>query len=142
MSKGKNAASNRKEKVEKNWLEWVVFGLGLALVLCVVGYLVYDGASMGDSPPDIEVTLGRPERRGAEFLVPVAATNRGDQTAEGVQIEVVLETAEAAAGGEPERGEFAIAFLPRRATRRGWVSFTSDPAAGTLKPRVLGYEKP
>ena len=139
MSKKRTPAPNRKTKVEKNRLEWVVFGVGLALVACVVGYLVYDGASMGDAPPDIEVKLGAPERRGAGFVVPVAATNRGDQTAEGVQIEVVLETA---AGGEPERGELAIAFLPRRATRNGWVSFSTDPAAGRLKPRVLGYEKP
>lgn len=142
MSKKKTSASNRKTKVEKNWLEWVVFGVGLVLVVCVVGYLVYDGATMRGTPPDIEVTLGAPERRGEEFLVPVSATNRGDQTAEGVQIEVVLETAATAAGGEPERGEFGIAFLPRRATRRGWVSFSTDPAAGQLKPRVLGYEKP
>ena len=139
MSRKKSSASKREKKVEKNWLEWVVFGVGLVLVVCVVGYLVYDGASMGDAPPDIEVTLGATVRRGAEFLVPVSVTNRGDETAEGVQIEVTLERAD---GGEPERGEFGIAFLPRRATRRGWVSFSQDPAAGRLKPRVLGYEKP
>lgn len=137
--KKKSDADDEQPKVEKNWLEWTVFGVGLVLVLAVVGYLVYDGASMGDAPPDIEVTLGTPERRGTEFLVPVAATNRGDQTAEGVEIEVTLE---AATGGEPERGEFSVAFLPRRATRRGWVAFSTDPAAGRLKPRVLGYEKP
>ena len=139
MSKKKSSASKRETKVEKNPLEWVVFGVGLLLVVCVLGYLVYDGASMGDAPPDIKLALGPPERRGTEFVVPVAATNEGDQTAEGVQIEVVLETA---AGGEPERGEFAVAFIPRRATRRGWVSFATDPAAGRLKARVLGYEKP
>ena len=138
--KKNKSAANRRTKVEKNWLEWTVFGVGLVLVLSVVGFLVYDGASMGDAPPDIEVTLGQPERRGDEFLVPVAATNRGDQTAEGVQIEVVLETA--TGGGEPERGEVSVAFLPRRATRRGWVSFHTDPSAGRLRPRVLGYEKP
>ena len=139
MSRKRAPASGRKTKVEKNRLEWVVFGVGLVLVVCVVGYLVYDGASMGDAPPDIQVTLGAPERRGDEFHVPVSATNRGDQTAEGVQIEVVLETP---AGGEPERSEFGIAFLPRRATRRGWVTFHTDPSAGRLRPRVLGYEKP
>lgn len=139
MSGKKSSAPKRGTKVEKNWLEWVVFGVGLVLVVCVVGYLVYDGATAGGAPPDIEVTLGAPERRGGAFLVPVAATNRGDETAEGVQIEVVLERAE---GGEPERGEFGIAFLPRRATRRGWVSFHTDPSAGRLTPRVLGYEKP
>ena len=138
MSKKRAPSSNRKTKVEKNWLEWIVFGVGLALVACVLGFLVYDGARMGEAPPDIELKLGAPERRGAGFVVPVAATNRGDETAEGVQIEVVLEIG----GGEPERGEFAIAFIPRRATRNGWVTFRADPATGQLKGRVLGYEKP
>lgn len=138
MSKKRAPSSNRKTKVEKNWLEWIVFGVGLALVAGVLGFLVYDGARMGGAPPDIELKLGAPARRGAEFVVPVAATNRGDETAEGVQIEVVLE----AGGGEPERGEFAIAFLPRRATRNGWVTFRTDPSTGQLKARVLGYEKP
>jgi uncharacterized protein (TIGR02588 family) len=137
MSKQKSAAVSRKAKVEKNWLEWVVFGVSLALAASVLGYLVYEGARMGDVPPDIALRLGAPERRGEGFVVPVAATNRGDETAEGIHIEVMLET-----GGAGERGEFTIAFLPRRATREGWVAFHTDPRSGQLKARVLGYEKP
>ena len=137
MSTNKAAAESRKAKVEKNWLEWVVFGVSLALTASVLGYLVYDGVHLGDAPPDIALRLGIPERRGEGFVVPVAATNRGDETAEGIHIEVMLET-----GGAGERGEFTIAFLPRRATRKGWVVFRTDPHAGQLKARVLGYEKP
>lgn len=130
-------AASKKKKVEKNWLEWVVFGVSLVLVVGVVGYLAYEGAKAGDTPPQIEVRLGEPERSGEDFIVPVRVTNRGEQTAEGVQIEIELE-----GGDKTERGEFAVAFLPRRATREGWVTFKSDPRAGRLKPRVLGYEKP
>ena len=138
MSKKIASSSKRKTKVEKNWLEWIVFGVGLVLVACVLGFLVYDGARMGAAPPDIQLEIGPTVRRGEVFVVRVTAINSGDETAEGVQIEVVLE----AGGGEPERGEFAIAFLPRRATRNGWVTFRTDPSAGQLKARVLGYEKP
>jgi uncharacterized protein (TIGR02588 family) len=137
MNKKKTVAVSRKAKLEKNWLEWVVFGVSLALATSVLGYLVYDGVRTGDAPPDIALRLGMPERRGEGFVVPVAATNRGDETAEGIHIEVMLET-----GGEGERGEFIIAFLPRRATREGWVAFRTDPRSGQLTPRVLGYEKP
>jgi uncharacterized protein (TIGR02588 family) len=137
MSMKKSAAVRRKAKVEKNWLEWVVFGVSLALTASVLGYLVYEGVHMGAAPPDIALRLGTPERRGEGFVVPVAATNRGDETAEGIHIEVMLET-----GGAGERGEFTIAFLPRRATRKGWVAFRTDPRSGQLTPRVLGYEKP
>ncbi|HEX8337013.1 MAG TPA: hypothetical protein VF621_09795 [Pyrinomonadaceae bacterium] len=126
-------------KVEKNWLEWVVFGVGLLLVLSTLAYLVYDGATAGDSPPDVQVRLGEPRRGGPGFLVPVTVVNRGGETAGGVTVEVVLE---AAGSPEPERGEFTLAFLPRGGTREGWVAFRTDPRAGTLTARALGYEKP
>ena len=129
------------KKVEKNWLEWVVFGVSLALVAGVLGFLVYDAVKLEKLPPDLEVRLGAPVARAQEFVVPVAVTNRGDQTAEGVQIEVTLEGS-GSGGGEPERGEFTIAFVPRRATREGWVAFRTDPRGARLTPRVLGYEKP
>lgn len=127
-----------REKVEKNWLEWAVFGVGLLLVAGVLGYLAYDGATASGEPPAVEVRLGDPRPTGHNFIVPVTVINHGGQTAEGVGIEVTLE----GVGGEPERGEFTVAFLPRRATREGWVAFRTDPRAGKLQARVLGYEKP
>jgi len=126
-------------KVEKNWLEWVVFGVGLLLVVSTLAYLVYDGATAAGTPADVEVRLGEPRPGGAGFIVPVTVVNRGGQTAEGVSVEVVLE---GAGSPEPERGEFTVAFLPRGGTREGWVSFRSDPRAGRLAARASGYEKP
>ena len=128
-----------RAKVEKNWLEWVVFGVGLILVASTLAYLVYDGVTSAGTPPDIEVRLGEPRPGGAGFLVPVTVFNRGGQTAEGVSVEVVLEGGGSA---EPERGEFTVAFLPRRGTREGWVAFRSDPRAGRLTARAHGYEQP
>ncbi|HYO63616.1 MAG TPA: hypothetical protein VER08_08170 [Pyrinomonadaceae bacterium] len=138
MKRRAKAATKERGKVEKNWLEWAVFGVGLALVLGTLGLLIYDGAAHSGVPPDIRIELGAAERSGEGFVVPVTVTNRGDVTAEGVRVEVVLE----AAGAEPERSNFDIAFLPRRARREGWVGFRADPRHGQLKPRVLGYGKP
>lgn len=127
-------------KLQKNWLEWVVFAVGLVLLLFALSYLVYEGATMGDAPPSIEVRLGTPEQRAHNFVVPVTVTNHGDETAEGIAIEVSLGHE---ASAEPvERGQLTIAFLPRRATREGWVTFQQDPRPARLTARVLGYEKP
>ena len=126
------------KKVEKNWLEWIVFGVSLALVAGTLGYLFYDGATATETPPSIQVTVGQSQQTPHNFIVPVAVTNNSGATAEGVHVEVVLESA----GGETERGEFVVAFLPRRATREGWVAFRSDPSTARLTPRVLGYERP
>ena len=126
------------KKTKKNWFEWIVFGLGLILVSATLGYLLYAGATMGHEAPSIEVRLGTPERRQFNFLVPVTVINHGDETAEGVRIEVVIEN-----GGKlKERAELDVAFLPRHATREGWVTFEQDPGAAQLKARVVGYQRP
>ena len=130
-------------KLQKNWLEWMIFACGLVLVVLTLGYLAYEGATMGNDPPSIEVRLGAPEQRAHNFIVPVTVTNHGDETAEGVTVEVTLENAAGGdSKGEPVRGELTIAFLPRRATREGWVAFQQDPRSARLTARVLGYEKP
>ncbi|HEY9404743.1 MAG TPA: hypothetical protein VIQ24_18955 [Pyrinomonadaceae bacterium] len=126
-------------KLHKNWVEWIVFAVGLALVVSALAYLIYDGATMSGDPPSIEVRLGTPGEAAHNFIVPVTVTNHGDETAEGVSIEVLMENGES---GEPARGELTIAFLPRRATREGFVTFRQDPRAARLTARVLGYEKP
>ncbi|MBE9020553.1 hypothetical protein C7Y66_25790 [Chroococcidiopsis sp. CCALA 051] len=127
------------KKLEKNWLEWIVFGISLILVLFTLGYIVYDGATLGETPPNIELQLGQPQPQSDRFIVPVTATNRGDETAETVQIEVTLNSD----GREEETAEFEIAFLPRHSTRRGWVTFQTDPrTVAQIEARVLGFEKP
>jgi len=126
------------KKVQKNWLEWIVFAVGLILVSYTLGHLIFAGASMGREPPSIEVRLGSSERRQFNFVVPVKVINHGDETAAGVRIEVVME----AGGEEKERAELDVAFLPRHATREGWVTFEQDPRTAQLKARVLGYQKP
>lgn len=127
------------KKLEKNWLEWLVFAASLVLVLSTLGYLVYDGATFGEAPPSIEFQLGQPQQRSNRFVVPVSVTNRGDETAQGVHIEVTLESG----GKEQENADFEIAFLPRHSTRKGWVTFKTDPrSAEQMQARVLGFEKP
>lgn len=127
------------KNLQKNWLEWVVFAIGLILLFSTLGYLIYDAATLNETPPVIEVKLGEIQQSDRQFIIPIAVSNSGNETAENVQIEVVLETG----GNEQESAEFTIAFLPRSATREGWVTFHTDPRkAERIKARALGYEKP
>jgi uncharacterized protein (TIGR02588 family) len=125
------------KKIEKNWVEWSVFALSSALILTVISFLAYESFTIGNAPPDIHLQIGTPEQRSGYFAVPIEAMNKGDHTAEGVHIEVVLRSS-----GKEETGDFEIQFLPRRGSREAWVTFKSDPRSGTLEARVLGYEKP
>jgi uncharacterized protein (TIGR02588 family) len=123
---------------QKNWLEWSVFAVSLLLVAGVLAYLAYDAMTLGDRPPSIEVRLGAPEPRANAYAIPVSVTNQGDQTAEGVVVEVVLER-----GDEQEQAQFEIAFVPRGSTHKGWVTFQTDPrSADQVTGHVLGFELP
>lgn len=126
-------------KLQKNWLEWLVFGLSFVLVLCTLGYLVYDGATSAKTPANIELELGKPQPQANRFMIPVSVTNSGETTAETVQIEVTLETS----GKEQENAQLEIGFLPRHSKREGWVTFETDPrSVEETKARVLGFEQP
>ncbi len=128
----------KKSRVEKIRLEWIVFGLGLVLVLGTLGYLAWDALQGDDSPPDLSVTLGRPERRGEGWAVPVVVRNRGGETAEGAHVVVTLELP----GGGEEEAEYDVAFVPRGSRREGWVHFLHPPGTGRLTGKVSVYEKP
>jgi uncharacterized protein (TIGR02588 family) len=126
-------------KVEKNWLEWVMFWFGLAFILLMVAYLAYDAVTTGNEPPIIEVQFGATEPRNGSYVIPVTLQNLGDQTAEDVAVEVTLLNGQE----EVETAELTIAFLPRQSTRSGWVTFTTDPATvEKIEPHVLGYQEP
>ena len=124
----------------KNWLEWIVFAIGCVLVLGAIGTLGYQiWTAAPPKPPMIEVTLGQAEQRGEHYAIPVRLANRGDETAEAVLVQVTLEMS----GGKSEKSEFQIQFLPRNASREGWVIFETNPAtAKKITARPLGYAKP
>lgn len=126
-----------KQKLEKNTLEWSVFAVSCALVFAVIAYLTYVAITLGTSPPQIKVAVGKAAPDGEYFRVPVTVHNQGDQTAEGVNVEV-----ESQQNGETETAEFEVPFLPRHSEREGAVLFKNDPRKGKLKARVLGYQKP
>ena len=125
-------------KIAKHPLEWVIFALSLVVVAGTVGTLAWEAVRGDASPAALSVELGRPEPRGGAWAVPVTVHNRGDETAEGVQVEVTLE----APGAAPETAGFEAAFVPRGSKRAGWVTFRSDPSRGRLSGRAAGYETP
>ncbi len=126
-------------KLQKNWLEWLVFALSLVLVLCTLGYLVYDGATSAKTPATIELELGKSRSQADRFIIPVSVTNNSDTTAETVLIEVTLENS----GKEQESAQLEIGFLPRHSKREGWVTFQTDPqTVEEVAARVLGFEQP
>jgi uncharacterized protein (TIGR02588 family) len=124
-------------KVEKNALEWGVFGVSLALISAVVGVLLYAHITSEHRPPSIRIVIGTPERSGDNYAVPLDVFNDGDVTAEEVEVEVVL-----IAEGNERRSTVVLAFVPHGSRRRAWVGFSEEPDLQRLRARVVGYREP
>jgi uncharacterized protein (TIGR02588 family) len=124
-------------RLDKNVLEWTVFGVSLVLVLGTLGYLVREALTDSDGPPEVVVVLGAPRAGAGGHMVPVTAENRGAATAEDVQITIRLTSD----GGE-EEAVLTVPYLPREASRSGWVTFRGDPGAGGLEVAGIAFQVP
>jgi uncharacterized protein (TIGR02588 family) len=123
---------------EKNRLEWIVFAASALLITIVLGMLVVFEARRPGTPPELHVRTTETRDMAGGFAVGVEVENRGGETAANAVIEVEL----TGAGGPAERGELHLPFVPHGAARTGEVIFRANPAGGTLRARVLGYERP
>lgn len=125
-------------KGRKNRLEWTVFGVSAAILVALVGFLIYDAMRGGSDVPDISVTTGAVIPRGEHFAVPVLVTNRGGRTAEGLRVEIAL----IRDGQDVEVAEVTFAFVPRASHREAWALFRNDPQQFRIEARGIGFEKP
>jgi uncharacterized protein (TIGR02588 family) len=122
----------------KNWLEWAVFAVSAALIVCVAALLAYEGITLERTPPLLEVRVGAPQPSGDQVIVPVEVSNDGGATAELVQVEVTMER-----GAEVERAMFELDFVPRGSSAEGWAMFSQAPGDGDrISARVIGFAQP
>jgi uncharacterized protein (TIGR02588 family) len=119
--------------------EWTGLAFSSAVVLVLIGLLVYEQLASGDRPPTIEVEPAWAELRqaGDLFYLPVVVANRGDQTAQDVRVRVRLASEPAA-----EPAELLIDYLVGGATARATVTYRQDPAASGVVVDRLSFRQP
>jgi uncharacterized protein (TIGR02588 family) len=118
--------------------EWIVAALSAALVLGVVGFLIYDGVRSPSTPPDVTIEIDSIQQAGPGYLVLFRARNRGHSTAAEVVVEGELE----ADTGRVETSETTIDYVPAGGQQRAGLFFTRDPRRLRLKLRAHGYREP
>lgn len=118
--------------------EWTAAGLGVALTLGVMGYLVREGLTEGDGPPSLSVTAEPAQATAGGFVTPVTVANGSDATAAGVEVLGTL--ADGATVIEARRASFA--YVPGRGEVRGGLVFQHDPRRYRLRLSAEGYEAP
>lgn len=116
--------------------EWVTFAVSAAVVATVVGLIAIE-IPQSRRPPMPVATKGVPMARGAVFVVPVEVENRGERTAQDVQVQVTLTV-----DGEEHEGDQVVDFLSGGEAEQMEFLFDVDPDAGEVEVRVTGYTVP
>lgn len=118
--------------------EWLTAAVGLLLVVGTIGFMSYEAATGGDSPPVIEVAVDSVRRVPGGHVVHFTARNLGDRA--GAQ--VVVEGRVAREGGEPATSQTTLDYVPGQSERGGGLFFPVEPAADRLTLQALGYVRP
>jgi uncharacterized protein (TIGR02588 family) len=118
--------------------EWIVAISSAALVLALLGYLIYDGVRSPRTPPDVTIEVDSIQRAGPGYVVLFRARNSGRTTAAEVLVEGELE----ADSGKVERSETTIDYVPARGEQRGGLYFRRNPGDVRLRIRAHGYRDP
>lgn len=119
-------------------LEWILGGLGAALVLFALGFLIYVGESKTDRTGGVEVTVDQISRVEGGYLVQFSARNAGTRTLADVRVRARLMEGET----QLENAEVVLDYLPGRSTARGGFYLQSDPAQYALRLRAESYREP
>jgi len=138
----RGASSGRKDRDggTSPW-EWTAAAFGAAILVAIVGYLVYESIARPPQPrPEIVASAEAavPLRNGA-FLVPIAVENRGHATGAGVNVSGTLVGPD---GAVVETSAVSFSFVAQHSTETGGLYFAADPRTLRLDLRVEGYTDP
>jgi len=107
-------------RLEKNWLEWTVFGLSLVLVLGIIVYLAYLEITPSTKDFQYEIGFEKPQEIHGRYLVPVKIDNNSNKSVQDVAIEI-------SSGGNKESADLQLDYLPRHSHREATVFFREKP---------------
>jgi uncharacterized protein (TIGR02588 family) len=133
----KDQERQNDQELRTSVLEYVIAGLGLALVLAALGFMGYRALADDNRPPEISLEVLRVTRSSGGYLVLLEARNSGDETAAELTVEGTVERP----GQEPETSEVTFDFVPPDSVREGGLFFQADPE-GALTLKLLGYREP
>jgi uncharacterized protein (TIGR02588 family) len=135
----RSAQQTQEQQRGRSLAEWVSFGIASAILLAVVGLVIYDWVAIPQGAPTLSIAQdGEIREESGQFYVPFVVENVRGNTAEAVQV-----MAELRIDGEVvESGEQQIDFLSGRETHTGAFVFTRDPAEGELVLRIGSYKEP
>ncbi len=139
LSSTSNPNSDEHQDQGRSLAEWVTFGIATAILLAIVGLVIYDWVITPPLPPTVQVRQTEAIRTiNGSYYVPFSVANTGGKTAAAVQVIAELRVN----GMVVQRGEQQIDFLSGGESRDGAFIFSRDPRMGELTVRVASYKMP
>jgi uncharacterized protein (TIGR02588 family) len=121
------------------WWMWGIAGIGACLVLGVLGYTAYEGATTGSTPPSVVLHIEDVQhQKSGGYLVRVRAVNEGGSTAAELKVEGALRRD----GRTVEVSDTTFDYVPANSYRRGGLFFRQDPRSAEIELRAVGYSDP
>jgi uncharacterized protein (TIGR02588 family) len=119
-------------------IEWIIAGISACLVLLLIGYLLFEGATQQGEHPVLstEILAIVPLQEG--YLVRFRVNNDGDKTAAAVDVAGTVQPQ----GGEVETSTVSFDYVPQHSGHEGGLMFRNDPRQFAPRLRVTGYEQP
>ncbi len=124
--------------MRRNWVEWVALGISVAAIVGVVAFLVVDGLTDADHPPEPRVVL-QPDaayETDTGWILPATVTNDGDRPAEALMLR-----ATATVDGSEEESDVAIDYLPSGTDVEISFGFSAEPD-GDVTVTTIGFRLP
>ena len=124
--------------MKRNWLEWAILAISVAVVVALVGYLLVAGLSNA-GPAMIRAEVAAAEAADGPdggWLVPLIVRNEGGTAA----VSIVVEGTATVAGTQ-ESSELTIDLLAADSAVELVLGYSEEPD-GEVQVRVVGFETP
>lgn len=107
-----------------NKLELGTFFLGIAVLMVLISYLVYQIFQEKEAPPNLKIThTYQPQMEDYAFEVKIE--NSGEKTAEDVRLNMTLYQE----GKKTETGEVSFSFVPVKSKKTAYIVFNQHRKA-------------
>ena len=134
----KQKLAERVQKAQTPFIEWLLGGVGVILLLSCVAFLIYEGVTNNEEPGAITASVKEIVSAGDAYVVTFELHNAGSQTLSNVHLTARLMDGER----EVERVQTTIDYLPGRSQQEGGFYFKHDPKSLGVEITPEGYQKP
>jgi len=131
-------SSTARDEEQTPFLEWLLGGIGVLLLIACVTFLIYEGLNGDETPGRVTAEVKEVVSVSDRHIVTFEVANDGTQTLSNLQLTARVLDGER----EIERVTTTIDYLPGRSHQEGGFYLKHDPARYTLEIAPEGYQKP